>query len=243
VRVLVDNTAPFSDVTSPVRVLGTEGATVFTAAGDASIQVPSFSFDGERRVTIERRDDAGAAGGAAYELGPAGLTLGKLGTLDIALPAGVQDNGDLAIHHFENGTWKALGGTRENRVGGASYSLGVTEMGLYALRTTTGVPSGPSMISALQAEPRHFKPHSGSAERVAVSFVLGQPAQVNAIVYNRAGRPRRVLLDGVQMGGGQQVVFWDGRDKDGQIVASALYIICVEAGGERVTKVVTVGHD
>jgi hypothetical protein len=45
------------------------------------------------------------------------------------------------------------------------------------------------------------------------------------------------------MGAGQQVVYWDGRDRDGQVVASALYIICVEAGGERVTKVVTVGQN
>jgi hypothetical protein len=63
------------------------------------------------------------------------------------------------------------------------------------------------------------------------------------MVYNRAGRPRRVILDGTQLGSGQQVVYWDGRDRDGELVASALYIIVVEAGGERVTKVVTVGHD
>ena len=55
-RVLVDNTAPFVEETSPVRVLGTEGATVYAAAGDAAIVVPAFAFDGERSLTMERRE-------------------------------------------------------------------------------------------------------------------------------------------------------------------------------------------
>ena len=116
-------------------------------------------------------------------------------------------------------------------------------LGRYALRTTSTAPSNTAVISQIEAEPRHFKPRTGSVDRVSVSFVLGQPANVTAMVYNRAGRPRRVILEGAQMGAGQQVVYWDGRDQDGQVVASALYVICVEAAGERVTKVVTVGHD
>jgi ligand-binding sensor domain-containing protein len=243
IDVLVDNTAPFADVTSPVEVRGNEGATVYSAAGDAAIAVPPFAFDGERTLTIERQSDSGAAGGFAFATGPTDLQLRKVGTLQLALPAGVEDSGNLSIHREVDGSWVPLGGTRENRADGVFYSVAVDRLGRYSLRTASTPPSNTAVISQLQAEPRHFKPRTGSVDRVSVSFVLGQPASVTAMVYNRAGRPRRVLVEGASMGAGQQVVYWDGRDRDGQVVASALYIICVEAGGERVTKVVTVGQN
>jgi hypothetical protein len=236
IEVLVDNFAPFADVTSPVVVHGATGGTVYSVAGDAALAIPPFAFSGDRTITVTA--ESGIPNG--FRLGPADLVLEKSATLRLARPLDAADDPALSIHR-QDGQWTALGGTREERGGRVFYSIATDRMGVYAL-TAASTPAGaPNVLSALEAEPRHFQPQSGSVDRVSVSFVLGRSAVVNAMVYNRAGRPRRVIAEGLRLGPGQQVLYWDGRDHNGEQVTSALYIISVEADGERLNQAVTVG--
>jgi hypothetical protein len=242
VNVLVDNDPPFANVTSPLRVRGDLGATVYSAAGDASIAIPPFAFEGETVITVER-EAADGAGGYGYRLGPEELKLRKRSALRLNVPPDAEDPTQWSIHRHDGSQWVQLGGTLES--GGSDYSVSVAvdALGLYALRAPTPPPTSSTVISALSAEPRHLQPRTGTVQEMSISFVLGRSAPVTARVYNRAGRARRVLVDGRDMGAGEQVLYWDGRDENGDVVASALYILCVEAEGERVTQVVTVGRD
>jgi ligand-binding sensor domain-containing protein len=246
IEVLVDNVAPFADVTSPVLVRGDLGATVYSANGDAVVFVPPFAMAGERLVTVDREAVADSPASAGARLGPADLALAKKTTLRLRASAQAESGGALAIYRKEqDASWTRLGGTREDAGSGqAFYSTGVDGPGLYALRSDIPpVVGGGAVITTLSAEPRYFSPRSGGLEgRMSISFSLGHPAPVKAVVYNRAGRLRRELADGLTMDSGQHVLFWDGRDTDGAIVATGLYIVCVEAGSERVTKVIEVGR-
>lgn len=240
VDVLVDNAPPFADVTSPQQVRGDRGATVYSVAGEARIVIPPFAFDGEQVITVDRVPDPETAAGEAFLLGPSGLRLRKDPTLELRA---TDQHEPLSIHRRNDTVWVPIGGTPEHRADGVYYAASIDRLGLYALRAPAAAVPGGVTISQLRAEPRHFNPRTSGLGQIAVSFVLGKPATVTALVYSRAGRPRRVLVEDRVLQAGEQVLYWDGRDDDGNLVASALYIVCVEAAGERVTKVVTVGAE
>jgi flagellar hook assembly protein FlgD len=75
---------------------------------------------------------------------------------------------------------------------------------------------------------------------VAISFTLGRAGPVTAKVYNRAGRLVDELVSGLQMNAGANVVRWDGRDVDGAEVPDGLYLVAVEALGERQVQTLAV---
>ena len=126
----------------------------------------------------------------------------------------------------------------------------VTEFGTYALFEDSGTPSSSGSVTNVAFSNRAFSPAAGSrlARRLAgplvartdISFDLGASASVRVEVYNRAGQLQRVLASGRSMSAGRQVVTWDGRDADGDIVRSGLYIVVIDAGGKKAQKTVAV---
>ena len=67
------------------------------------------------------------------------------------------------------------------------------------------------------------------------------PADVTVRVYNASGRLERVIEPRDKpMLPGRNLLLWDGKDKDGDIVSSGLYIVVVSAGDKRAEKVVAV---
>lgn len=249
IEVLVDNQAPFSAVSSPVLARGDLGATVWTVGGEAQLLVPPFAFAGERVISLDAEASTESPAGFAARVGPADVTFGKTATLRLRASAHAEQQGPLAVFQNTGGGWSRLGGTRQVEAQGdpatagrTFYSVPVTGAALYALLPDPGAPGGGTVISALATEPRFFAPASGAGDgRMAISFALARPSAVKAVVYNRAGRLRRELADGLQLPAGQNVLFWDGHDQDGETVAAGLYIVCVEADDERVTQVVSVG--
>ena len=69
--------------------------------------------------------------------------------------------------------------------------------------------------------------------------VIG-PADVTVRIYNASGRLERVMVREEPMAPGRVILKWDGLDEDQKIVGSGLYIIAVDAGGQRSEKVVAV---
>ncbi len=64
-----------------------------------------------------------------------------------------------------------------------------------------------------------------------IAFDLPEPARVSMRVYNAAGRLVRSLLEGVAMEPGPHVQSWDGRDRDGSVLASGVYFCRLEVNG------------
>ena len=246
VRVIVDNVAPFVDVTSPVLVRASTGGDVFTTNADVHVYVPPLALDADATVTLDQDagtsvpatlPDGAARVGAAWAIRWTGGNLVHPGVLDLRAPAG--ETRPLAIYgEAVAGTWQYLGGAPV--AAGAPLSVPLSAPGRYAL-FTGGTAAGTTGLGPISLAPRAFSPGGtfGSRE-VAIGFALGRPGNVDVTVFNRAGRMVRSVASGLSMPGGSGVVRWDGRDRDGHVVEEGLYIVTVEALGERQTRTLAV---
>ncbi|MCK4512364.1 hypothetical protein KAW64_11525, partial [bacterium] len=252
VRVEVDNEAPWAWETSPVAVSASTGGDVYTTNREVHLYFPPRAFPGDALVTVVQTDEGSVpdtlAGGAelvlpGYDISWEGAELTKRATLGMTLGerAGARDpDGVLALYVLEEGQdWQRLGGTVESD--GASISAAIELEGTYAVFSDSGGSGSGGGLSAVSFTPRVFSPSGSFADtEVAISFTLGRAGPVTAKVYNRAGRLVDELVSRLQMNAGANVVRWDGRDDDGAEVPDGLYLVAVEALGERQVQTLAV---
>jgi len=106
-----------------------------------------------------------------------------------------------------------------------SYSLVCThELNSEPSGVDSGVPLGDSRILGISPNP--FNP------RTMVAFQLREPAPVDIVVYDAAGRVVRMLLRARELAPGDHEVAWDGTDAAGKSVASGVYFCRLLAGEE-----------
>jgi ligand-binding sensor domain-containing protein len=250
IRVTVDNEFPFVDQTAPARVVAAQGGHVYTTHAELHLFFPPNGFDRDAVVTL----DPVAAGGVPDSLGPgvarltdgfdldwAGARLVKPATLEFtydasALPAGTAP----ALHVSESGgAWRRIGGTPDP--GAARVAATVEGPGRLALFAETSAPQGGGALSSLALTPRVLSLDGRFAgDRIAIGFSLGRAAPVTVKIYNRAGRLVREVTSGLTMGPGANLVYWDGRDRDGGVASEGLYLVTVEAMDERRTQTLAV---
>jgi ligand-binding sensor domain-containing protein len=230
IEVLVDNEFPFVEESSPRVLRETVGGVVYDVTGQARVTVPPFALRRDQEIRLD------ATGVLEFELSAEQTSFDKPVVLRIEPGAPAAE--DAAIYMDEDGVWKRLGGTAAD----GAWDVAVHRPGRFALRADAGEPTAGGKLSALSANPRLLHSKSAGVDRMAISFRLGSAASIHASIYSRNGRPRRILADGMSLDAGTQVLYWDGRDEDGDFVPPSLYIVCVEAGGERLTQVISVGR-
>jgi ligand-binding sensor domain-containing protein len=252
VRVEVDNEAPWAWETSPVMISASSGGDVVSTDNRLHMYFPPHALANDASVSVTPADEGSVpdtlAGGAelvlpGYDISWEGTELTKQVTLEMTLGerAGVRDpDGVLALYVFAEGQdWQRLGGTVES--GGASISAAIELEGTYAVFSDSGGPAPGGGLSALSFTPRVFSPSGGFADtEVAISFTLGRSGPVTVKVYNRAGRLVDELVSRLQMNAGANVVRWDGRDGDGTEVPDGLYLVTVDALGEKQVQTLAV---
>jgi len=92
---------------------------------------------------------------------------------------------------------------------------------------TTGVPdaAGPKrLLLAAGNFPNPFNPTT------AIRFTLARPSPVSVDIFDVAGRRVRVLRDGETVDAGTHDVVWDGRNDEGDAVASGIYYYTIASG-------------
>jgi flagellar hook assembly protein FlgD len=72
-------------------------------------------------------------------------------------------------------------------------------------------------------------------ERTTISFLLPESGEVEIGIYNVMGRRLRLLETGWIVEGSHELE-WDGRDDDGQKVASGAYVARIRTGDEELTR-------
>ncbi len=96
--------------------------------------------------------------------------------------------------------------------------------------TDTDVPQEELLTFAMeQNHPNPFNPAT------TVRYSLAERGHVGIVVYDVAGRRVKALIDEVQ-DGGRYGIPWDGRNDDGVVLASGVYFIRYQAGGNTFWK-------
>jgi flagellar hook assembly protein FlgD len=68
-----------------------------------------------------------------------------------------------------------------------------------------------------------------------IKFTLPELLNITLDIYNISGQKVRTLADGI-FGAGTQTIIWDGRNTDGEAVASGIYLYRLRAGNAIETR-------
>ncbi len=152
----------------------------------------------------------------------------------------ISDEKKLSIFRYNKTTnnWQHSGGTLDmvNR----KIITSISELGRYGLFENLGEGTEFS-LSDVNCQPRIFSPKGdGHDIQTAISFELGTESNVTIKIYNPAGRLVNVLLENERMSHGNNVVYWDGKDQQGEFCVSGLYIVTIQAEEKMATKTVVV---
>lgn len=153
--------------------------------------------------------------------------------LDPANPDNAPGTGDNArditeqifLDSYAGGEFSVVVSHKGTLAGPQSYSIVSThELNSEPSGVDSDVPLGDSRILGISPNP--FNP------RTMVAFQLRQPAPVDIVVYDAAGRIVRMLLRASELAPGDHEIAWDGTDAAGKSVASGVYFCRLLAGEE-----------
>ena len=246
VTVVVDNVAPFADVTTPAKIVAVNGGDIFTTDAALHLYFPPHAFDQDALVTVSASSADTLASAAlpvtsGYELSWSGGALRKAATMRLLIPGGpcpeAPGSQFYAVYDSVSAAgWQRLGGTIEC----GAISLSVDRPGRYAVFRDSGPLVGGRTLAGLAFTPRVFSPSTSNG--VGIAFTLGQGAPVTIRVYSRSGRLLREVATERMMNAGENLVRWDGMDRNGGPVADGLYLVTVEALGRTLRQTLAVAR-
>jgi hypothetical protein len=229
------------------------GGNVRNASGSIEIYFPPNALPQAaneisiRRIALDAagklvQDDAVTQIADAYSISAGDGSLEKRATLTMTYTdeelAG-RDVGRLGIFRREGDQWQRIGGTADAEA--KLVRTSIERLGTFALFEDLSSSVGSLAIRQLDCQPRAFSPRSSSLRgETDISFDLTGPSDVTVRVYSSSGRLEKVIVRDQPMAPGRVSLKWAGRDEDNRTVASGLYIVVVNAGGERSEKTVAV---
>ena len=91
-------------------------------------------------------------------------------------------------------------------------------------------------------QPRIFSPAGSVFEfpHTNILFDLAEADNVTARIFNLSGKIKRTLKPEQQLGPGNNIIVWDGKDSGGSVVPSGLYIVTLESSGSMLKTTVGV---
>ena len=92
-------------------------------------------------------------------------------------------------------------------------------------------------VENIVCQPRIFSPGgSGTVfefTQTNIIYSLEEAEDVTARIFNLSGRLKRTIKPEAPGNIGRQVMNWDGRDSDGEVVPSGLYIVTLAKGPDQ----------
>jgi len=123
----------------------------------------------------------------------------------------------------------------------------VKKLGMYVLVEDNTTRSARAAILDFDCQPQIFSPTgTGFSETTNISFSLTTDSEISIKIYNLAGRLVCILLHKMPLKAGNKSIEWDGRDYNGNICPSDLYIVTLESEKQVKTKTVMIldkAHD
>jgi len=205
---------------------------------------PQGSLDGARLVglgeippgRVEPGSDLQIAG-AVFELEP-DLALDRPAVVTVILSEATGQSVAVdvpCLNYYDSvaGSWQYHGGTVE----GNRLSASIDRLGLYGVFIGSGEATTADEGLTLSLLPRVISPSSGGDNaELRIAFTLAAPDNVTVKVYSSAGRLVTTVASDCSMSAGENLLAWNGRDERGRLVNDGLYILVIDAGGERRQK-------
>jgi len=254
VKVVVDNLEPNAGVTAPAKIDHVLGGRIFTTDGQVELSVPPNAYAADQIVFIDPLAQPalpsgmppGASWGPSFVIHATDMTLDKPATLTFHL-TGVAQGVPAAFYRVQvadgDTSLVPIGGGRA--ADGATISTTLSSLGGIVVLYGTGVAAGDGFAGArgLDCQPRVISPNGGGFDtRLSISFDVGTAGSGAVKVFDRAGRLVREVSENDAFSPGRNVVFWDGRDGSGNVVASGVYMVAVRFDGQTQVASVVVAN-
>ena len=119
----------------------------------------------------------------------------------------------------------------------------LSELGVYgAFRSDSTINVDSLDIEKIICQPRIFSPAGSVFEfpHTNILFDLTETDNVTARIFNLSGKIKRTLKPEQKLGPGNNIIVWDGKDADGSVVPSGLYIVTLESSSSMLKTTVGV---
>jgi len=124
-----------------------------------------------------------------------------------------------------------MGGSRITINDNPYMQVQIGSMGTFGVFTSLDSLGSDSIdVEKVVCQPRIFSPAGSIFEftQTNILYDLNEPGDVTARIFNLSGRLKRTIKPEIAGQSGHQVMNWDGKDSNGKVVPSGLYIVALE---------------
>ena len=225
---------------TPESIISQYGGTSISKDGNVSVLLPQNAVNKDIKISISSIGDGFSFGDSTQlitdlytiTIDPV-LAFNKPGILRIAYSDSALSDSVLPfIGRITSNELQLLGGSPLTIQNEPYMQVQVDTMGIFGVFTTQITLRGDSLdTESLICQPRIFSP-AGSVFEFAntnILFNLDEQEEVTARIFNLAGRLKWTQKpESTQRG--SNVLNWDGKDYNGNVVTSGLYIVTLEKG-------------
>ena len=224
---------------SPETIISSLGGTSISQDGNATVLLPQNAVTGDVSLTIVGQGVSPSSIDSTflitdlYDIEPLNLVLNKPGILRIAYhESAIVDSGATPfIGKISSGEIISMGGSRITINDNPYMQVQIGSMGTFGVFTSLDSLGSDSIdVDTLVCQPRIFSPAGSIFEftQTNILYDLNEPGDVTARIFNLSGRLKRTIKPEIAGQSGHQVMNWDGKDSNGKVVPSGLYIVTLE---------------
>jgi hypothetical protein len=234
---------PESIYKTPETVISLSGGTSISEDGNAFLMVPQSAIKTDAEITINNIETSLDLGDSTYQLSnlynikPNNLELEKPVVIRIVLGDSLitgLDSIPFIARVEDSGELLSIGGSKVTINNQSFLQVQTDKLGTYGIFAGKINTKIDSLSNDLVCQPRIFSPAGSIFEfnKTNILYTVNPDENQNNItarIFNLSGRLKRVIEPEVSNNiSGNQVLAWDGRDFDGKVVKSGLYIVTLE---------------
>ena len=235
---------------TPDKIISQAGGSVISFDGNVSVLFPQNAVSEDVSVSIELLAETAALDSNSisnyYSISPEGLEINKPTILRVAIPNQYADNDHnpyIGQINTSTGSISPLGGSIISVNSIPYIQTQLSDLGVYAAFKSDSAISIDSVdTEKIACQPRIFSPAGSVFEfpHTNILFNLNEPDNVTARIFNLSGKIKRVIKPEQTLGSGNNIIVWDGKDSDGSVVPSGLYIVTLESSSSMLKTTVGV---
>ncbi|MFL2989650.1 MAG: FG-GAP-like repeat-containing protein, partial [Candidatus Neomarinimicrobiota bacterium] len=227
---------------TPQKIISQAGGSVISSDGNVSILFPQNAVNEDVSISINPLIEIAAIDtnliSNFYTISPSDLELKKPTIIRIAVPTNEMDDnqGNQNLHirrlNIITGEKTTIGGSIISVNGTPYLQSQLSQLGVFAAFKSDSTISVDSLkTDKIICQPRIFSPAGSVFEfpHTNILFDLPSSDNVTARIFNVSGKIKRTLKPEQKLGPGSNVIVWDGKDFDGSVVPSGLYIVTLES--------------